>query len=188
MNLVGMRGVSPIALRRKREACALMKARHMNMLLEVRNTTAPLFGIAAPITVIQMLWINMVMDTFAAVAFAYEPPLEEYMNEKPLNSNVQIINKYMINEIFITGTYQAIICLIFLKLPFINHIIRQDPSNKYLLTAYFTLFVFMGVFNSFNARTIRKNIFANLKNNKAIIFITAFIFLFQLIVCILISM
>lgn len=124
----------------------------------------------------------MIMDTLAGIAFSYEPPLKEYMNEKPLNLNVQIINKYMITEIFITGIYQAIICLIFLKLPFISHIIRQDSSNKYLLTAYFTLFVFMGVFNSFNARTIRKNIFANLNSNKAFIFITAFIFMFQLLI------
>ena len=104
------------------------------------------------------------------------------MHERPLSQKAQIVDKYMINEIFISGLYQAIICLIFLKLPIINQIIREDPSDKYLLTAYFTLFVFMGVFNSFNARTIRKNILANLKNNKPFIFITLFIFLVQILI------
>ena len=146
------------------------------------SVIGPIIGIDTPITIVQMLWINMIMDTLAGIAFSYEPPLKEYMDEEPLKLKTQIINKYMINEIFISGIYQAIICLLFLKLPFIDQIIRQDSSNKYLLTAYFTLFVFMGVFNSFNARTIRKNICANLKNNKAFIIITLLIIIFQLLI------
>ena len=146
------------------------------------SVIGPIIGIDTPITIVQMLWINMIMDTLAGIAFSYEPPLKEYMDEEPLKLKTQIINKYMINEIFISGIYQAIICLLFLKLPFIDKIIRQDSSNKYLLTAYFTLFVFMGVFNSFNARTIRKNICANLKNNKAFIIITLLIIIFQFLI------
>ena len=47
----------------------------------------PFIGILSPITIIQMLWINMVMDTFAGLAFSYEPPLIEYMDEYPKKKN-----------------------------------------------------------------------------------------------------
>lgn len=47
------------------------------------SVIGPFFGIIAPVTVIQMLWINMVMDTLAGVAYSYEPPLDSYMLEPP---------------------------------------------------------------------------------------------------------
>lgn len=142
----------------------------------------PFIGIETPITIVQMLWINMIMDTLAGIAFSYEPPLMEYMLEKPLNKKTRIINKYMKNEIFFSGLYQAIICILFLKLPLIKNIIRTDINNKYLMTAYFTLFVFMGVFNSLNARTTRINVFANLKDNKPFIIIMLTVLLTQIII------
>ena len=75
----------------------------------------PFIGIDTPVTVIQMLWVNMVMDTLAGLAFAYEPPLIEYMNELPKKRNESIINKYMVSEILFTGIYSAVICLLFLN-------------------------------------------------------------------------
>ena len=142
----------------------------------------PLIGIETPITIVQMLWINMIMDTLAGIAFSYEPPLQEYMDEPPLTKKAPIINKYMKSEIIFSGLYQALICLIFLKSSFIQKIIRYSIDNKYLMTAYFALFVFMGVFNAFNARTERINIFANLKKNKVFITIISFILLTQIII------
>ena len=65
----------------------------------------PFIGIETPVTVIQMLWINMVMDTFAGLAFSFEPPLKEYMDEYPKDKNEPIINKYMWHEIIFTGAY-----------------------------------------------------------------------------------
>ena len=81
----------------------------------------PFIGIDTPVTVIQMLWVNMVMDTLAGLAFAFEPPLLEYMREKPKKKNESIINRYMISEIVFTGIYSAIICIIFLKSPIIDN-------------------------------------------------------------------
>ena len=57
----------------------------------------------------------MVMDTLAGVAFAYEPPLIEYMNEKPKKKGEHIVNKYMFNQIIANGLYIAVLCLVFLK-------------------------------------------------------------------------
>ena len=57
----------------------------------------------------------MVMDTLAGLAFSYEPPKLEYMEELPKKRNEEILNKYMFNEIIITGIYSSILCLFFLK-------------------------------------------------------------------------
>lgn len=141
----------------------------------------PFINIEMPITVVQMLWINMVMDTLAGLAFSFEPPLKEYMREYPKKKEEAIINKYMLNEIFFTGIYSSLICILFLKLPFIRNLYRQDVNDKYLYTAFFGLFIFIDIFNSFNARTHRLNILANILKNKVFIFIMIFIVFVQIL-------
>ena len=138
----------------------------------------PFIGVPSPITVLQMLWINMVMDTLAGLAFSYEVPRIEYMKEPPKKKEENIINKYMFNEIIATSMYTLIISLLFLKLPFIQYIISYD----HLMTAFFSLFIFIAVFNSFNARTHRLNILAHLKENKVFILIIIFIIIVQIII------
>mgnify|MGYP004620238389 FL=1 len=140
----------------------------------------PFIGVETPVTVIQMLWINMVMDTLAGLAFSFEPPLLEYMDEKPKKKDEQIINKYMINEILFTGAYSSILCVLFLKLPIIKELYRFNIDSIYLMTAFFGLFIFIGIFNSFNARTHRLNLFANILKNKVFIIIISFIVIVQL--------
>lgn len=140
----------------------------------------PFIGVETPVTVIQMLWINMVMDTLAGLAFSFEPPLLEYMDEKPKKKDEQIINKYMINEILFTGAYSSMLCVLFLKLPIIKELYRFNIDSIYLMTAFFGLFIFIGIFNSFNARTHRLNLFANILKNKVFIIIISFIIIVQL--------
>ena len=137
----------------------------------------PFIGVEMPVTVIQMLWINMVMDTLAGLAFAYEPPLLEYMKELPKKKNESIINKYMINEILITGLYTTLLCILFLKLPLIRN---QFLTEESFMTAFFGLFIFSGIFNCFNAHTSRINILSNLINNKMFLIIISFIVLVQI--------
>lgn len=141
----------------------------------------PFIGIETPVTVIQMLWINMVMDTFAGLAFSFEPPLKEYMDEYPKDKNEPIINKYMWHEIIFTGAYSSLLCILFLKLPIISAIFRDGDNNKYLMSAFFGLFIFIGIFNCFNARTHRLNLFAHLYKNKPFIAIISFIVLVQIL-------
>lgn len=141
----------------------------------------PFIGVPTPVTVIQMLWINMVMDTLAGLAFSYEPPLKEYMKEPPKKRNEPIINKYMLNEILITGIYSSILCIIFLKSSIINNLFRPSYDNKYLMTAFFGLFIFISIFNSFNARTDRLNILGNIYKNKVFLLIIIFICIVQII-------
>ena len=145
------------------------------------SIVGPFIGIETPVTVIQMLWINMVMDTLAGIAFSYEPPLVEYMDEFPKSKNEPIINNYMKNEILVTGFYSSLLCVLFLKLPIISSIFRDGVNNEYLMSAFFGLFIFIGIFNSFNARTSRINIFANLFGNKVFLCVILFIAVVQVI-------
>ena len=79
----------------------------------------------------------------------------------------------MYQEIFFTGFYSALLCILFLKLPIIREIIRVGENYKYLMTAYFALFIFISIFNAFNARTQRLNLLANILKNK--VFLVTFI-------------
>lgn len=144
------------------------------------SVIGPFIGIGCPVTVIQMLWINMVMDTLAGLAFSYEAPRIEYMKEEPKKKNEHIINKYMLNEIIVMGLFSSIVYVLFLKLPLFRNLYRSSNDNIYLLTAFFTLFIFTTIFNSFNARTYRINLLSNILKNKAFIVIILCTFLIQL--------
>lgn len=122
----------------------------------------------------------MVMDTLAGLAFSYEPPLDEYMRELPKKRDEPIINKYMFNEIIITGLFSTILCIFFLKSNWINSMFRYSIDNRYLMTAFFGLFIFISIFNSFNARTVRLNILENIFKNKIFLIIIGFISVVQI--------
>lgn len=123
----------------------------------------------------------MVMDTLAGLAFSYEPALLEYMMESPKKRDEKIINKYMINQILCNGIYTSLLCTWFLKSQLICKIYHTDISNKYIMTAFFGLFIFITIFNAFNARTYRINTFSNLLKNKVFIGIVLFIAIVQVI-------
>ena len=151
----------------------------VNMCALVLSIVGSFIGVSTPITIVQMLWLNMIMDTFAGVAFSFEAPLIEYMEEPPKKKDTPIMNKYMYSEIIWTGIYCALLCILFLKLPIFKTLMRTGENSKYLMTAYFAMFIFMGIFNAFNARTVRINTFANLSKNKVFIGIFGFIFIAQ---------
>jgi magnesium-transporting ATPase (P-type) len=151
-----------------------------NMCALIISIIGPFIGVDTPITIIQMLWINMIMDTFAGLAFSFEPALMRFMNEPPKKKNESIINSYMYSQILFTGTYSALLCILFLKLPIFKVLIRTSNNYEYLMTAYFALFIFMGVANAFNARSERINLFADLRKNKIFILIISFIIIVQL--------
>ena len=137
----------------------------------------PFIGVPSPITVVQMLWINMVMDTLAGLAFSYEVPRIEYMKEPPKKKEENILNKYMINEILSSGLYSLVLCIVFLKLPIIKSLF---VDNNHFMTSFFCLFIFLATFNAFNARTHRLNIFAHLSENKIFLLIILFIIIVQI--------
>ena len=138
----------------------------------------PFIGIPVPITIVQMLWINMIMDTLSGLAFSYEPALNDYMKEPPKKKSDHIINRYMVSQILVTGIYSSIICIFFMKSSIINNI--YTPISK--LTAFFGLLIFISIFNALSARTNRLNIIANIKKNKVFIAIIGFITIVQIFI------
>ncbi len=153
----------------------------MNLCAVGVSIIGPFIGIDTPVTVIQMLWINIIMDTLAGLAFAGEPPLEEYMQEPPKRRDEPVLNRYMLHQILCMGIFTVLLCVLFLKLPIIKPLFRYGNDPIYLMTAFFALFIFTGIFNSFNARTHRVNLLAHLHRNPSFIFIMFMVAVIQLV-------
>ncbi len=141
----------------------------------------PFVGIEAPVTVVQMLWINIIMDTLGGLAFAGEAPLPSCMKERPKRRDEPILNGYMIDQIVLLGGFTVGLCLWFLLSPFVGSHFRASEGGLCLLTAFFALFIFTSVFNCFNARTDRLKIFAGLSKNRVFIFIMLLISAVQIL-------
>ena len=146
----------------------------------------PFFGIDLPLTMTQLLWVNIVMDTLAAFAFSGEAALQRYMNEKPIPKGESLISGDMWSAILIDGFYMAFLSLFFLTSDFVSGLFVCDAVrcpdsevNLVLLTAFFGFFVFMNNFNKFNARTEGLNLFEHITENRSFIFVVILIFVLQ---------
>ncbi len=139
----------------------------------------PFIGIEFPLTVTQMLWVNLIMDTFAALALASEPSYKEVMNKKPRGINDFIISRTMAIEIFGTG-------LLFLAvlLAILTRMNADGEVTVYELTVFFTIFVMMQFWNMFNARTLgsNKSAFYKIRENRNFITIAVLIVLLQFVI------
>lgn len=140
----------------------------------------PLLGENVVMTVIQLLLINLAMDTLAAIAFGSEPALKEYMREKPIPRNASIISKEMFTQIIISALYITFICLSILFLPPIRNLFG-DVDTTYLKSALFATFMMAITFNGFNARTSHMNPFEGLGRNKGFLIVMFAIFAMQFI-------
>lgn len=130
----------------------------------------PIFGENVVMTVIQLLLINLAMDTLAAIAFGSEPVLKEYMNDKPIPRSENIVSKSMLIEIIISALYITFICLSILFVEPIRGLFGNVDS-AYLKTALFATFMMAITFNGFNARTTHLNPFEGLGRNKNFIIV-----------------
>ena len=106
-------------------------------------------GTELPLTITQILWINLIMDTFAAMALASLPPSREVMQEKPRSKDAFIINKDMMHGIGIIGG--LFFLGMFAMLWYFERIKGVDPQE---LTIFFCIFVMLQWWNLFNARTL----------------------------------
>ena len=151
----------------------------MNLCALGVSLVGPFIGVETPITVIQMLWVNIIMDTLGGLAFAGEIPLSSYMRRPPIDRKEKILNSAMICQILFLGTYTLGVCLVFLKLPAVRDLLDRS-DELYFLTCFFALFIFCGIFNSFNARAPRGGLLSHLAGNKAFIAIITFVAIGQL--------
>ena len=106
----------------------------------------PLFGENVILTVIQLLLINLAMDTLAAIAFGTEPPRQIYMNDKPIPRDENIITGSMLSDILAGAAYITVICLAILFVPKIRGLFG-NVDTMYLKTALFAAFMMAITFN-----------------------------------------
>lgn len=138
----------------------------------------PMFGENVVMTVIQLLLINLAMDTLAAIAFGSEPALKEFMREKPIPRSASIISREMFIEVLICACYITFICLSILFLAPVRELFGK-ADTVYLKSALFATFMMAITFNGFNARTSHLNPFEGLGRNLNFIFVMASILVLQ---------
>ena len=149
-------------------------------------------GTESPLTVTQMLWINLIMDTFAAMALASLPPSESVMNDKPRDRKAFILNKSMIREIVGVGGFffLMLLCMLYIfqhaevtQLTDLLHVHlgAKGHVSSYELTLLFTTFVMTHFFYLFNARAFETGRSAlHFKGCNGLLTIVAIIFIGQI--------
>lgn len=155
------------------------------------------FDTQSPLTVTQMLWVNLIMDTFAAMALASLPPNESVMRSKPRDRSAFIINKSMKWNILSIGLLFTFILLAFYYL-FENYDVvslfalvdtdialqEQRGLSAYEISLFFTIFVMLQFWNMFNARAIATghSAFHEISSCRGFVFIVALIFWGQILI------
>ena len=143
----------------------------MNLCAVGISMIGPFIGIDAPVTVVQMLWINIIMDTLGGLAFAGEAPSPLCMKEPPKRRDEPILNRYMVDQIVLLGGSTVALFLFFLRSPAVSEHFRYAHDGIYLLTAFFALFIFTSVFNCFNCRCDRLKMLSGISKNPVFIII-----------------
>ncbi|MBR5209742.1 MAG: cation-translocating P-type ATPase, partial [Paludibacteraceae bacterium] len=150
-------------------------------------------GIKSPLTVTQMLWVNLIMDTFAAMALASLPPSMSVMKEKPRSRTAFIINDPMKKFILSVGVFffAAMLGLLFLmknhEITFESGLLGMTPGGStlspYECSLFFTIFVMLQFWNMFNAKAFETNKSAlHFKNSKGFVTIAALILFGQILI------
>lgn len=143
------------------------------------NFIAPFIDIDDPLTITQILWINLVMDTLAALAFGGEPALEKYLAEKPKRRSAPIVSQKMLQSVVISGLYITIVGLAFYKSAWVDHLFRDAPDHIYTYTGFFCTYIFMAVANGLNVRADGLNLLENIRLNKGFLQVMALIVVIQ---------
>jgi len=147
----------------------------------------------APLNAIQMLWVNLIMDSFASLALATEPPSNALLERAPYKRGGSIITTMMLVNITSQAVFQIVILTVII---FYGDSIFGVPSDRnlshfvwndqvgYHFTIFFNIFVFLQVFNSINSRKLLKselNVFEGIFNNYLYIAVQVFIVVGQIV-------
>lgn len=126
---------------------------------------AAVLGFGIPLNAVQLLWVNLIMDTLAALALATEPPTEALFLQPPHGRHAPLITRAMWTNILVLGVYMIGVLLLIMMTPWF---VPDGTTPGQQLTFVFNTFVFMQLFNEVNARSTRfdRGVFTNLHKSK----------------------
>lgn len=130
------------------------------------SVLGPMIGVDKPLNITQMLWINLVMDTLAAIAFGGEPALRRYLLERPKRRDENITDKKMWSAVITDGLFICLLSMIMFASDDIHYAFRSHGDDIYFYTGYFSFFIFSCIFNAFNARAEGIDLMENVALNK----------------------
>ncbi|WP_304289010.1 calcium-translocating P-type ATPase, PMCA-type, partial [Capnocytophaga leadbetteri] len=160
-------------------------------------------GVQSPLTVTQMLWVNLIMDTFAALALASLPPSQRVMNDPPRQRKANIITKEMARGIFGVGGLFVLLLFGFIQyfknedmtsltqfsitdyfVNFFHFGSFENGLSAYELSLFFSIFVMLQFWNMFNAKAYRtgRSAFAEIGKSQGFIMIAAAIIIGQVVI------
>ena len=158
----------------------------VNISTLLMNIIAPILGWTEPFSIVQILWINLIMDTLAAMAFGGEPILDRYMNEKPALRKDNILTTYIKSAIGTSSVFITLGSILILEniggiTDFVTPAGCADPE-LYEKTFMFAFFIYSIIFNSLNTRSEKFNVFEHIRENKNFIIVMGAIFVLQTII------
>lgn len=145
----------------------------------------PLLSFSEPFTIVQILWINLIMDTLAALAFGGEPAIRNYLKQRPIGRDESLVTKYMKSHIGVASGFITLGVLgIYLNVFGIADWVTAGAENSELTlrTFLFTFFIYAVIFNSLNTRSKGYNLLENITKNPKFIIVMVGIAIVQSII------
>lgn len=158
----------------------------VNVSTLLMNVISPILGWTEPFSIVEILWINLIMDTLAAMAFGGEPVLERYMKELPAKREAKILTGYIKSAIGVASVFITLGSILILEniggvATMLTPSGCADPE-LYKKTIMFAFFIYSIIFNSFNTRSEKANLFEGIGQNKRFIYVMGSIFVLQTII------
>lgn len=158
----------------------------VNVSTLLMNIIAPVLGWTEPFSIVQILYINLIMDTLAGLAFGGEPILDRYMNEHPVNRHDKILTPYIKSAVGTCSVFITLGSIVILEnvLGILDFVRPENCENVLLYdkTFMFAFFIYAIIFNSLNTRSEKLNLFEHIGSNKKFIYIMSAIFVAQTII------
>ncbi|KAI5348498.1 hypothetical protein L3X38_001385 [Prunus dulcis] len=159
----------------------------VNVAALIINVVAAISSGDVPLNAVQLLWVNLIMDTLGALALATEPPTDHLMDRTPVGRKEPLITNIMWRNLLVQAFYQVIVLLILnfrgISILRLTHDPNRDHANKLKNTLIFNAFVLCQIFNEFNARKPDEfNIFKGITKNRLFMGIVAITLVLQVII------
>lgn len=158
----------------------------VNISTLLMNILAPVLGWTEPFSIVQILWINLIMDTLAAMAFGGEPILDRYMKEQPVKRTDNILTSYIKTAIGVSSVFITLGSVFILEnmAGVVDFVTPADCANPelYKKTFMFAFFIYAIIFNSLNTRSERMNLLEHIGENKRFVLVMGAIFVLQTVI------